>query len=132
MSTCGEGLAANSILPAKLAEVVRGVEGNLEAHLPALDPDDADARREHEAYAELLDEHRRLADALEALAAKMAGYRDLPMGSHDTAAMTSPRVAEAFDRLMRAEADLAALLAERLPAHRELLATMRQPRDSPT
>jgi hypothetical protein len=50
--TCGEGLAQNSPLPIKLGELAAAIAGNLEAHMPALDTDDANAAAEHRAYVE--------------------------------------------------------------------------------
>jgi hypothetical protein len=47
-STCGEGLAQNSLLPTKLGELAASMADVLEAHVPALDLEDENARKEHE------------------------------------------------------------------------------------
>jgi hypothetical protein len=39
-STCGEGLAARSVLPAKFGELLAAQARILEAHVRALDPED--------------------------------------------------------------------------------------------
>ena len=92
--TCGQGLAENSILPAKLSELIDSVAGILEAHMEALDLEDNDSRREHEADRELIRDHRRIAAELRETARRMAGYRDLPMGRHVPEKMAAPRVRE--------------------------------------
>jgi hypothetical protein len=51
--TCGQGLAENSALPAKLGEMIGALTGNLEAHMKALDRKDKNARKEHDAYREV-------------------------------------------------------------------------------
>jgi hypothetical protein len=124
-STCGKGLAENSVLPAKLGEVMTAVADNLEAHMKALDLEDHDAKEEHEAYRKLVDEHRRVAAQLQSMAEEMAGYRDLPMGRHDEEAMISPEVIEAFQRLVRLEDDLRALLEDRAESHEKIFNAMK-------
>lgn len=48
--TCGKGLAENSVLPAKLGELISAIAENLEAHMQALDRTDQNSRREYDAY----------------------------------------------------------------------------------
>jgi hypothetical protein len=48
--TCGQGLAENSALPAKLGEMIGALTGNLEAHMKALDRKDKNARKERAAF----------------------------------------------------------------------------------
>jgi hypothetical protein len=123
--TCGQGLAENSVLPAKLGELIDSVAGVLEAHMEALDLEDNDSRREHETYRELVRDHRRIAAALRETARRMAGYRDLPMGRHDPKAMASPAAVEAFQRFVKLEEELAALLPERMEPDRRMLQAMK-------
>jgi uncharacterized protein len=114
-STCGEGLAANAIIPAKLGELLAATADVLERHIKALDPQDAHSKVEADAYHKLVQSHRGIADRLEKLAAEMTQYRDLPMGQHDEKVMTDPGgQIEAFQRLQTVERDLAALLRGRL------------------
>lgn len=71
--TCGKGLADSSPLPAKIGELIAALTDTLEAHMTALDPEDESSRREHEAYAQLATEYRRIAHELESTATKMLG-----------------------------------------------------------
>ena len=123
--TCGQGLAEHSALPRKLGEVVTALAANLNEHLPALDGGDDAARAEQRAYESLITKFRAIAADLEAAAAEMAGYRDLPMGRHDMQKMSRPEVGEAFADFVRAEEELAALLAHGLERDRAMLAQMR-------
>jgi hypothetical protein len=120
--TCGRGLAEHAALPAKLAELTAAVADNLEAHMGALDLDDQDAKREHDVYQRLAGAHRDAAVRLRATGEDMAGSRDLPMGRHDQAAMSSARVVDAFERLVRTERELLSLLRGRLDQHEAMLA----------
>jgi hypothetical protein len=128
--TCGKGLAHHSILPAKLGALMAAVADVLEAHQAALDLSDANAKREHDAYAELADSHRVIAAHLEATARRMAGYRELPMGRHDMTVMMSQKPAEAFSRLVAIEDELFSMLRARLEEHRAMLSEMQTARDS--
>jgi hypothetical protein len=122
--TCGEGLAENAALPAKLGELTTSVAGILEAHMSALDLTDERSKREYEAYRILADDHRRAGLQLKAIGEQMAGYRDLPMGRHDTRAMASSAVAESFRRFVELELELLALLQGRVEQDRQMLAAM--------
>ena len=110
--TCGKGLAENSILPAKLSELMTAMVENLEAHMKALDLTDQNSRAEYEAYESLAKEHKQLAVQLQSVADQMAGYRVLPMGRHDEAAMAHPRIRDAFEKLVQYKRELLALLKQ--------------------
>jgi hypothetical protein len=112
--TCGQGLAENSVLPAKLGELINSMAEILEIHMGALDLQDNASRLEHEAYRELSREQRKTAAALKETARRMAGYRDLPMGAHDMSVMSSPRAVAAFENFVKLEEELAALLGDRV------------------
>ena len=113
-STCGEGLAANAVIPAKLGELVAATAEVLERHVKALDLQDTHSKVEADAYAKLVKSHRSIADHLDKLAAEMTQYRDLPMGRHDEKVMMEPGgQIEAFQRRKAVERDLAALLRGR-------------------
>jgi hypothetical protein len=47
--TCGKGLAENSAVPAKVAELIAALAGSLEVHMKALDLEDASSRKEFDA-----------------------------------------------------------------------------------
>jgi hypothetical protein len=123
--TCGKGLAENSALPAKLGDLTESMAEILEIHMGALDLEDNDSRREHEAYRELVRDYRRIAAAFRETARRMTGYRDLPMGGHDTSVMSSPRAVEAFEKFVKLEQELLAMLQKRLEADRVMLSEMR-------
>jgi hypothetical protein len=113
--TCGEGLAANAVLPAKLAELMAAQAEVLERHTRALDLTDAAARNELDAYTKLERAHRDVAGELADLAEEMARYRDLPMGRHDMAVMTDPKgQMEAFRRFVAVERELLEQLQAKL------------------
>jgi hypothetical protein len=124
--TCGQGLAAHSELPAKLAELTAAVGDVLDVHSKALDPEDESTRPEQAAYERLVEEHREIAAGLQAIGEEMVGYRDLPMGRHDPAALSSPEAVAAFERVVHLERDLLTLLEQRIEEERELLDEMRR------
>jgi hypothetical protein len=120
--TCGQGLARHAALPAGLADLTEAMADTLQAHMQALDLDDPAALQEHGVYLRLAEEQRQAAARLRAVAAEMAGARDLPMGRHDQAEMSSPQAAAAFQRFVEAKRRLAAVLQELLEEDRRLLA----------
>jgi len=124
--TCGQGLAEHSVLPAQLAEVTEAMADNLMAHMQALELDDEAARQEHAVYLRLAEEQRQTAARLRAVAAEMAAARDLPMGRHDRQAMTSPEVANAFQRFVKDKQELLALPQRMVEQDQRMLAEMRQ------
>ena len=120
--TCGEGLAANAVLPAKLAELMAARAEVLKRHTGALDLTDAAAQKELDAYTSLERAHRDVASELADLAEEMAGYCNLPMGRHDMTVMTDPRgQMEAFRRFVAVEQELLALLQATLEVEEKLL-----------
>jgi hypothetical protein len=125
--TCGKGLAENAVLSAKLAELTTSVAGILEAHMPSLDLTDERSKREYEVYRRLAEDHRRAGLQLEAIGKQMAGYRDLPMGRHDQKALAAPAVVESFQKFVRIEQELLALLQRRMEQDRQMLVAMGAP-----
>jgi hypothetical protein len=120
--TCGQGLAANAALPAKLAELLATRAEVLERHTRALDLSEPHGQRELEAYTALVGAHRAVATDLANLAQAMASYRDLPMAAHDMATMTDPSgQAEAFRRFVAVEQELLALLEANVAREHALL-----------
>ncbi len=123
--TCGKGLAENSVLPARVGELISAMAGNLDAHRRALDLTDQNSRTEDEAYEKLLKELRQIAAQLSVTAQEMAGYRDLPMGRHNQADMTHPRVREAFEKFVQHKQELKTLLEQTAERDEKLLEMMR-------
>ena len=120
-STCGQGLASRSILPGKVGELLAALARILEAHMRALDPSDANARKELDAYAALVTAHRDVSDRLSGIAVQMADYRALPMAAHDDAAMSDALAHKAFENFVRLEQELATLLQQQLAEDQEML-----------
>jgi hypothetical protein len=120
--TCGQGLARHAALPAALADLTEAMADNLQAHMEALALDDHAALQEHGVYLRLAEEQRQIAARLRAIAGEMAGARDLPMGRHDQALMTSPQATAAFQRFVETKRRLAAVLQGLLEEDRRLLA----------
>jgi len=119
-------LASRSILPGKLGELLAALARILEAHMRALDPSDADAKKELDAYAALVTAHRDVADRLSGIAVQMADYRALPMAAHDEAAMSDAVAHKAFENFVRLEQELATLLQQQMAEDYEMLHQMTQ------
>jgi CelD/BcsL family acetyltransferase involved in cellulose biosynthesis len=125
-TTCGQGLAERSALLAQLRQLSASLADNLEAHTEALDLSDKNAKKEHAVYLLLVQQHRAIAGQLEAVGEEMAGYHALPMGKHDPEALSSPRVVAAFERYVKVEEELLALLQELVEQDQTILADMRR------
>lgn len=123
-STCGQGLASRSSLPAKLGELFAAQTAILETHARALDPEDLQARHELDAYAAVVVAHRDIANRLTALAEQMASYRDLPMAPHDETAMSDTVALSAFESFIQAERELATLLQQLSRGDQDMLEEM--------
>ncbi len=122
--TCGQGLAARSVVPAKLGKLLGAQARILEAHVRALDPTDIDARHELDAYAALVVAHRDVADRLTGIADQMAGYRNLPMAPHDEEAMSDSVARKAFERFVQVERELTTELQQLSHEDQEMLQQM--------
>jgi hypothetical protein len=123
--TCGKGLAENAALPAALGTVTAAMAQILELHMRALDLGDPDAAKEREAYAKLVEQQRVVAAELQAIANRMTGYRDLPMGRHDLAVMSDARSLAAFEKFVQTRQELLALLQSTKAQDEKMLAAMR-------
>ena len=128
--TCGKGLAEHSDLPAKMGELTVAIADVLEHHMTALDLSDERSRKEHAAYRRLVSDHRKAAAELRAVADAMAGYRSLPMGKHNMAAMANADARRIFAKLVRFEEELFALLGDRLEEALSELLRSRLERDT--
>jgi len=122
--TCGKGLAENSVLPAKLGELISAMAENLDVHQKALDLTDENSRVENEAYEKLLKDLRQIAAQLSVTASEMAGYRDMLMGRHDQEAMTHSRVGHAFQKFVQNKRELLEFLEQTEERDRKLLEMM--------
>lgn len=122
--TCGKGLAHHSALTASLGEIIASTARVLEVHMKALDVTDDNSKREYEAYRELAAAHRRIAAELADTARRMEGYRTLPMGRHDMAAMASAAPRHAFAGFVSREEALLSLLQSRLAQDKAMLEAM--------
>lgn len=123
--TCGKGLAEHSRLPATLADLLGAMADTLDAHTAAIDTTDEHGTGELEVYTKLSSEFHAIATALGNTAARMAGYRDLPMARHDMTKMTAPAAIRAFERFVAAEEKLVELLRWSLNRDRSMLTTMK-------
>ena len=123
--TCGQGLAASSALPARLADVTAAMAAVLTNHMGALDRADPTNQAELDAYRRLSDGYGRITADLRGAADLMAGSPELPMGRHDRAAMADDRAYAAFAELVRSKVDLERLLRDSVEGDREMLAQMR-------
>lgn len=122
--TCGKGLAAHAGIPLSFADVLSRIAENLELHISALLDDDA-ARRERRAYESLVAKHRDVAAHLADLSGEMAAYRDLPMGGHDVAALSTPAALQAFERYVTTKRATIALLKSSDERDEQMLSMMR-------
>jgi hypothetical protein len=107
--TCGKGLAEHAALPATMGRLASAMAEVLAMHIPSLGSD-AGSQPEREAYTTLVDDYRALAATLHDIANRMAGYRNLPMASHDVAQLGSEQAMASFESFVEAERVLLALL----------------------
>ncbi len=114
------------MLPARLGDLIESMAEVLEVHTEALELRDENSRREHDVYLKLATEQHGAAARLRAIGDEMAGYRDLPIGTHDPAAMTSPKAVGAFEEFVAVEEQLLTLLEARVPQDRQMLDEMRR------
>jgi hypothetical protein len=104
---------------------MNSVADNLCAHLPGLVPSDADSQHEKRVYEQLAARHREAAAMLQAIGTEMAEQRDMPMGEHDVHAVSPTDVTDALEGMVRAEAQLVALVQQQLTQHQAILDGMR-------
>jgi hypothetical protein len=122
--TCGKGLSAHAVLPETIGALVGAMAGVLNNHVRSLDLQDENAKLERDAYDSLAREQRLIASKLEALAAAMRSYRNLPMAAHDESALADQTSRDVFASFVRAEERLVALLEESANEHRVMLGSM--------
>ena len=122
--TCGKGLAAHAVLPEEIGALMAAMAALLENHTRSLDPDDANARLERDAYERLVEDQRAIAASLEALAAAMRSYRELAVASHDESTLADQQSIDVFASYIRAEEGVLARLQETAAEHRAMLGAM--------
>jgi hypothetical protein len=122
--TCGKGLAAHAALPEDIGALMAAMAGLLHNHTRSLDPGNAEARTEREAYARLVEQQQSIAASLRALAATMRGYHDLPMAPHDESTLADQASLDVFASYVAAEESVLALLQESVAEHRAMLTAM--------
>jgi hypothetical protein len=123
-ASCGEGLAANAVVPEKLGAFIGAMAELLQNHTRALDRGDANARLELHAYEDLVEQQRAVTSSLGALAAAMKGYRDLPAAPHDERLLADQKSIEVFSAFIDAEEELLGQLRKSVASHREMLNAM--------
>jgi hypothetical protein len=119
--TCGKGVAANAVLPERIANLLTAIGAVLDNHTRSLDPKDPSGKREISAYRRIVDEHRAAAERLAALAGTMKAYHDLPMAAHDVAVLTDAASIDAMGAFVRTEEEMLALLRDRAVEHGAML-----------
>jgi hypothetical protein len=121
--TCGAGLAQHAAVPAKLAVMFEGLAETLELHRQMLVLSDESSRREDDVYRDLAARWRTIAGLVGAAAAEMTAQRHLPMGAHDESAWGEAHL-RAFEKYVKAQSDLAALLESAARRDEQMLASM--------
>ena len=119
--TCGKGLAAHARIPAKIAEFLKSLAQNLEAHVPAIDTSDANGTAERAAYDRLWKAYDGLATQLASTAQFMAACEDLPAAHHHEETLADPRLMEAFAQFVALQTELAEMLRASADQDRQLL-----------
>ena len=124
--TCGVGIAQHAPIPAAIAEMSEGLARTFELHRRMLRLEDEAARQEDEAYRELGERWTRIAVLVKEAAARMEAQRDLPMAAHDESAWGPEHVA-AFEKFVRSQSHLLALLRVAAERDEETLASIEAP-----
>ena len=119
--TCGKGLAAHARIPTRIAEFLKCLAANLEAHVPTIDTSDDNGEAERAAYVQLSREYGAIAAQLARTATQMHDYRDLPAAGHHEKELADPRLLEVFERFVTLETELAEALADSAEHDRQLL-----------
>jgi hypothetical protein len=122
--TCGTGLAENSVVPEKLANLAAAMAEVLERHTHALILADENAKTELDAYTKLVGEWRAIAANLQSVAAHMTACHDLPMARHNAQTMASADVRGAFRTLVGTKQELVTLLRDQAEGDQRMLSEM--------
>jgi hypothetical protein len=121
--TCGAGIAHHAPIPAAFAEMAEGLARTFDLHRRMLKLEDPAARQEDEAYRELAERWTRISALVREAAALMEAQRDLPPAEHDESAWGPEHVA-AFEKFVRSQSHLLALLRTAAAHDEEMLASI--------
>jgi hypothetical protein len=124
--TCGKGIAANAVLPERIAALLSAMAAIYENHMRALDAGEANGKAEIDAYTRLMRDFSATAGEVGALADAMRSYRTLPMAEHNMDALMDVRSVVAMEALVVAQEELGALLTQRASEFRKMLDGMKQ------
>jgi hypothetical protein len=122
--TCGQGLAANAVVPERMAALLDATANVLQNHIRSLNPADAVARLERNAYEHIISEQRGVASKLSSLARAMRSYRDLPMAAHDQRVLADRTSIDVFSAFVDAEEGMLTMLQENVRSDRDMLGAM--------
>src|SRR5262245_10207463 len=124
--TCGRGVAANAVLPERIANLLAASGAVLDNHTRSLDSKNPNAKREATAYRRVIREHRAAAQRLVGLAETMKSCRDLTMAEHDMGVLTDSRSVDVMAAFVDAEEELLSLLRDRVAEHSAMLEQMKR------
>jgi hypothetical protein len=124
--TCGKGVAANAILPERMAALLEAMAVIYDNHIRSLSVDDPAGKQEIEAYERLMRDYRASANQVSALAGTMRSYRDLLAANHDMAVLMDAKSVDAMEALVAAQEELATLVGARAAEFRAMLEEMRR------
>jgi hypothetical protein len=119
--TCGKGLAASAVLPAKLGALIAAMAELLDNHARSLSEDDANSGRELTAYKRLVKDQRAIAASLTGLAAAMESYRGLPAAPHEESVLADQKSRDVFAAFVDAEESVVTVLQEQIAEYRAML-----------
>jgi uncharacterized protein YndB with AHSA1/START domain len=128
--TCGIGIAQHAAIPAVFAEMSDGLARTFVLHRRMLRLDDAAARQEDDAYRELGETWARIGALVKEAAARMEAQRELPMAAHDESAW-GPEHVEAFEKFVKSQSHLLALLRIAAQRDEQTLASIRSGTEDP-
>jgi len=94
-----EGCRRKRRVTERIAALLHAMADIFENHIRALNPNEANAKREIDAYERLMRDYRAAAAPVSALADAMRGYRDLPLAEHAIAVLMDSQSVDAMDAL---------------------------------
>jgi hypothetical protein len=122
--SCGQGVAANAVLPEKIGALLGAMANLLQNHMRLLDVSDSNAKQEREAYERLIKALGAIASSSQELASRMRSYRDLPDATHDVRVLADQESRDAFASFIRNEESVLNLLQTTVAEHRAMLNSM--------
>lgn len=128
--TCGIGIAQHAAIPAVFAEMADGLARTFVLHRRMLRLEDAAARQEDDVYRELGETWARIGVLVKDAATRMEAQRELPMAAHDENAW-GPEHVEAFEKFVKSQSHLLALLRIAAQRDEQTLASIRSDTENP-